>query len=567
VADLTSIEHGRRGRAGATLDVLCFVILTILVWGVSSLQRGLWQDDVQALGLAFQRSHQSIPALFKPDSSPLRRLTILPSVLANATPYPIETLQIMSAALWLAMGVLTGWLVGLLLPGRPLTRFIVICLTLTATSDYQTASVVPLAYNVAAASLLAAVGLALIWLDEGRRRGRRAALFGSAILLAISLWTMDVALPAVPFATALFAWVSGWRPTKRLIALLAVWAVVLIPVAILEWSFFHDPSAYPAIALLPMSARAFLHRTMGLWLENFKPWRWAFARPAWYPRPPAEIPMVWMAVGSLVAAVVFMARLAGKKEEGDANGRRQFGLVLLFAIMALAANAAYAGIHFSELHYRTHILSRAWASAAIGILAGWAAAQRSWVRLAGWGVATAFVFFGTWGGMERQDLYLSTWRQHQRELSSILNAAPALRPGSRLILRSGSTRARFLATEAEYLTGCWLDMLYDTPGLRSLRLSPDRGTGCKSTATGLDCWREGRADCFARGACRPTRSRYEELVVMDYDNASGTYHLVRSLSGDPLVQGHEAEALLYHPDNRIIQRPWTSRQRRLLLVR
>ena len=73
--------------------------------------------------------------------------------------------------------------------------------------------------------------------------------------------------------------------------------------------------------------------------------------------------------------------------------------------MALAANAAYAFVWFSEIHYRTHILSRVWASMAIGILAGWVAAAgrgqgracRPGLRWAAAAVVTAFVFFGTWG--------------------------------------------------------------------------------------------------------------------------------------------------------------------------
>src|SRR5258706_86015 len=210
-------------------DVLCYVVLTILVWGVSAFRRGMWQDDVQALGLAFVRSHRSFWKLFGGDASPLRRLTLLPSALANVTPYPIEALQLISAATWLAMGLLAGWIVSLLLPNQRLTRFLVICLTLTATSDYLTASMVPLAYNLAASSFLAALVCALLWL----RDGKTLTLVASALLMASSLWNMDVGLPAVPFAAFLAVWISGWRPAKKLLALLASWAIVLIPVAIL----------------------------------------------------------------------------------------------------------------------------------------------------------------------------------------------------------------------------------------------------------------------------------------------------------------------------------------------
>ncbi len=536
-------------------DVVCYVVLTILVWGISAFRRGMWQDDVQALGLAFVRSHRSFWKLFGGDSSPLRRLTLLPSALANVTPYPIETLQLMSAATWLAMGLLAGWIVSLLLPNQRLTRFLVICLTLTATSDYQTDSMVPLAYNVAASCFLAALGCALLWL----RDGKRWTLVASALLLTSSLWNMDVGLPAVPFAVFVLVWISGWRPERKLLVLLAVWAIVLIPVAIVEWSFLHDPKGYAALAIVPMPAVAVIRRTIKLWIENFAPWRWAFARPEWYPRPPAAISKAWMAVASLVAAAVFLLRARTKKNGAAAT--REPALVLLFGLMALVANAAYASIQFSELHYRTHILSRVWASAAIGIAIGWAFERLPRARLLAWAIAVAFVFFGTWGGMERQDLYLATWRQHQRELSSILTAAPSVRPGTAIILRSGNVPGRYLATEADYLAGLWLRLLYDQPTMRALRLTPDRGSTCTATAGGLEC----HPECPPNRTCPPVRYPYEELVIMDYDRDSCTYHLVSSLRGDPIAEGHEADVVRYGPEERIERIPWTLRQRRLLL--
>jgi hypothetical protein len=546
----------RKPADRALLDVLCYVALTILVWGLSAFRRGLWQDDVQALGLAYVRAHRPWLRMFGPDSSPLRRLTVLPSALANATPYPVESLQILSAAAWLMMALLAGWIVSLLLPNRRLTRFLVVCLTLTASSDYLTASMVPLAYNVAAVCLLASIGCALLWLD----RGNPIALISSATLLAGSLWNMDVALPAIPFVALLFLWVSGWRLTKRLAALLAAWTVVLIPVAIVEWIFLHDRAGYAAVAITAMSPRAFTIRTIRLWLENFEPWRWAFARPEWYPRPPAAISMTWMLLGSLLALIVFLFALRKKKDAAGGG----VGLAVFFAAMAFAANAAYAPIHFSELHYRTHILSRVWASAAIGIVAAWAMARRRRpVQIAGWVIATVFVFLGTWGGMERQDLFLATWSQHQRELSSILTAAPSVRPGTNVILRSQPTPDRYLATEADYLTESWLHLLYDQPELRSIRVTPERGSGCRATTAGLECWREGRA----AGTGTPDHFPYEALVIMDYDYRSNSYHLVPSLQGDPFARGHESDAMRYRPEAAIIRQPLTMRQRRILLMR
>ena len=53
---------------------------------------------------------------------------------------------------------------------------------------------------------------------------------------------------------------------------------------------------------------------------------------------------------------------------------------------------------------------------------------------------------------------------------------------------------------------------------------------------------------------------------MDYDPNSGTWHLVASLSDDPLARGYGSEAERYRPESRIVRQPWTLRQRRLLLM-
>ena len=550
-----------RARWSALLDGVSYILLTILVWGVNALRRGMWQDDVQALGEAFRRSQQPFVKLFSPDASPLRRLTVLPSAIAWATPHPIWALQVLCAAIWLGHALLAGWIVGLLLPGRRWTRFAVVCLVLTATSDFTAGSMVVLAYKFAALLLLAAIWCALLWIE----RGLILPLICSPLLLGCSLLTMEVALPAVPFLVLLFVWLERWRPTRRLAVLLTTWGVILIPIAVVEWSFLHDPRSYAAVALVPMSKHALVARTIKLWLENFAPWRWAFARPEWYVRPQAVIPIVWMAIGALVAAAIFLFRIIGKSDEviPSEDGRRSVRLAVLFAMMALIANAAYAGVQFSELHYRTHILSRIWASVAIGILAGWIGTHRTRQRWAACAVVTTFVFFGTWGGIERQDFYLASWRGHQRELASILDTAPSLRTGTAVILRSSSTSGRYLATEADYLTTHWLRLLYDMK-LRTMRLDPTRAGTCTPAADGLHCIPEGAAITYDNRKPEPPL-RFEDLVVMDYDPASGTYHLVRSLRGDPLARGYEREAARYRPESRIVMRPWTVKQRRLLL--
>jgi hypothetical protein len=241
-------------------------------------------------------------------------------------------------------------------------------------------------------------------------------------------------------------------------------------------------------------------------------------------------------------------------------------LAALLALMALATNAAYANLQFAEIFYRTHVLSRVWSSLALGILAGWAAARWPRARLGIFAVPALFVAFGTWGGLERQDLFVSTWRQHQRELSSIAANAPALRPGTGIILRSGILPPTYLATQVHYLTRAWLTLIYDRPDVHCLRLGTAVGTGCRPASTGLDCWHPGQADCFAKGTCAPDHFDYDRLIVMDYDAASGVYRLRPSLAGDPLAAGAEAAASSYRPADRILHRPLTTAQRRLLLL-
>lgn len=557
----------KRGRS-ALLDGIAAVIVTILVWGVSAFQRGLWQDDTQVMGEAFERSMRAHPILdlFLPMDTPLRRLAVLPTAIAHATTEPIAMLHVLSAAIWLAHGLLAGWIIGLLLPGRRWTRFAVIGLTLTATSDYTTGSLVPLAYNTAALMLLTAAGCGLRWL----RGGGWMALAASATLLAASLLTMDVALPAVPLLAALFVLIGGRDTPRRVAGLLAAWSLVLGPIAIAEWTFLRDPESYAAIALRPLEPIVFVKRSLSLWLTNVTPWAWPFARPVWYAPSGAVVSATWMILGSACAAAVVLFRLRTKEDGPHENDRagdgwRSLWLAALFLLMALAANAAYAGVQFSDLHYRTHILSRIWTSLAIGIAAG-LALRVPRLRALAYGVVIAFVFLGTWGGMERQDFFLGTWHRHQRELASLLTAAPSVRPGTAIILRGSSSRHELMATEADYLAQHWLGLLYSDPRLRTLRLDPTRGSACRPAAGGVECWPEGQRACKAAGTCAPTAFGFDTLVVMDYDPRTHTYALVRSLANDPLTAGAGSEAARYRPEERIVTRPLSARQRRLLLL-
>jgi hypothetical protein len=128
----------RRLAAGLNSDGALYFALLLLVGGLTVPMRGLWQDDTLLLRLARNFQGHGFMAALTPVVAPLRRLYTLPFRLALATPQPIWTLHVVFGLTWLGQALAAGWIVRLLLPGRQLTRFLAICLTLTATSDYLT---------------------------------------------------------------------------------------------------------------------------------------------------------------------------------------------------------------------------------------------------------------------------------------------------------------------------------------------------------------------------------------------------------------------------------------------
>lgn len=559
-------ENEAQGRwllaAGPCGNGLLYVALLLLVWGVTVPMRGMWQDDTLLLRLAREFQGHGFLAAFTPVNTPLRRLYTLPFRLALATPQPIWTLHLLFGATWLGQALAAGWISRLLLPGRRLIQFLAICLTLTATSDYLTNNLTALGYNVGALMLQLAVGCSLRYVTGG---GVGWVVMACAAAAA-SIWTIDVGIPALPFVPLLLLWRSGTEAWRRILLVLSAFGLTLARAAVVEWQFLHDPTSYAAVAVLPMHFAERLHRTMSLWCENFAPWRWVFTRPIWYPLPPAAIRLrvIVPAVGVAAAWFMFRARRAQNPDRPERTPRTLL-LAGIFAAMAFLANAAYAGLQLADVHYRTHILSRTWASLAVAVLAGWAVQRWPRFRTTFLLVPLLFVAFGVWGGLERQNLWVSTWRLHEKELLSIVTTAPALKPGTGIILRSSSTPELYLATEANYLAQSWLILLYDDPAIHGLRMAPDRGSGCRATAGGLECWDEQQAGCFDAGTCAADRFPYETLVMLDFDNQRGTWRLVSSPQGDPLLGGSAAALAGYRPARRIVEGPLTPRQRALLL--
>jgi hypothetical protein len=541
-------------------DGILYAYLTVLVWGLTAPWRGLWQDDTIYLSMMIRRRGDLMRTMFGAIGTPMRRLYGLPAWLASITPRPILTLHLLYGAFWVGHAFAAGWIVSMLLPRRPLIRFAAIVLTLTATSDYLTSNLTAIGYNFAILTLLLAIGSGLRFAS----RGGVGWLIASAVLLTVSVWTIDLAFTAIPFVPFLLLLLPG-ASRRRSIVLLAACAVAILPAVIAEWMFLHDSSSYAAKAILPLTSQQLATRMTTLWLDNFTPWRWVFSRQLFGALPPLLMPRRIMAALSACAAIaVFVCAQAQPRDE-DRASKRPLALIAVFCVMTFVCNAVYGRLHMADLHYRTHVMSRVWASLAIAIAVGWAAERWPRARPAVLGALAVFVGLGAWGGLERQDLFLSTWQLHQRELLSILESVPALRGDPGIILRSGDT-SRYLATEAGYLSENWLVLLYDRKKVTCLRLTPKRGTGCRSTPSGLDCWRGFESASPSTGQMRTVHFDYDNVIVLDYDEAQNRYGLVQSLVNDPLGAGAGTAASAYQPERLIERRPLSANQRHLLLL-
>ncbi len=262
--------------------------------------------------------------------------------------------------------------------------------------------------------------------------------------------------------------------------------------------------------------------------------------------------VLWIAVAA-VCLVLYFARarhLSGASPRGGAGWRALASLGVLVA-MGAASNVAFASVHFSDTFYRTHLLSRVFVSAGLGVAVD--ALVRSRFVVFGWALAAVFVGFGAAGSVERQDYYLSSWRDHRRELSSLLEAVPSVRPGASLVLFMPEDPG-WHATKADYIMRAWVRLLYDdTPDLamNTYRWTPGAPGGCKVEDQGLRCWVDAEKPCFDAGTCPGHVVRYEDLVVAAFHTLEGRYRLVRrGDEGAPLTiraDGYAPERLIGRP--------------------
>ncbi len=537
-----------------------WILLTILVWGLFALDRGLYQDD-GALMAAVKEAWKAggLIGLFAPMGASTRRLLGLPYFLAWATPEPVFALQLLYGLSWLAVGWAAFLLARELFPGAPRAAWLAGTLTVCATGDYLTGSPVALGYQVC--TLLGLLALACAarfangepwpWLCAG------------CACAAASVFTADGAAPALALGLLLFVALGG--VTARSVAASAAWAAVLAPYGLLMAATLRDPKSYVGNATAPLTIGARLARTAVLTSNDLFPWTWPSSRVPFGDAPPQVIP-VWLWAAAAAVGLAFVTRgLARLADDPPARDPRRDLLAAAWcALAALAVHAAYAGVAFSQYFYRTQVLSRALVSIALGLAASRLLARGGAPRIAGVTLVALFTGFGVAGGMERQDMYLSTWRRHRVELASLVEEVPRAKLPATLLLAVPHDPS-YQATEAPYLATSWSLLLWEDEATRPkvFLWSVDAQGSCVVDREGFRCRPYEEKDCFDAGACPGTRLRWQEVALLTWHAEEGRFRLEDEIP-DLILGGLPPPLDLYRPRDLIIPGPPDPRAARYL---
>jgi hypothetical protein len=497
------------GRALA--EAGAFLLLTWIAVGILDGRRGLWQDDAQVLFRQFAASGPWWERLFLPYASPARRLVGLPYQLALWTPWPLTVLYGLLAAGWLATGLLARLLAVRLWPALPQVGFLACVLTLTATSDFFTSSLVALHYVL---SIVAALG-ALVALVDWSRQGGAWRLALMALGLVVGFLQTDTPLSVLLFGPLVL--LAAPPPRRRLVVGLVVWYLAAVPYLLLVLPAAFNPSSYLSHAMQAMPWSKRVARLADLVAYNVTPWRWSSGRPLWFPREGQVMAfaprLALAALGALGSVALFVRGPRETAGEGVRGGRA----AAVLALLAVAANGLFASVALSEFYCRTHLLSRVWVSLLLAAGLAWCATRGRGLAFAA-AAAGAWIALGLLGGLERQDYFAGHWRRHQAELQSLRAAAPALAPDARVLLRVPA-RSGFVATDAGYLARAWMTLLHADPTIecRVVLWADGRPTACDAAGPALVCRGERSPDCVRRDGRREDALPIDRLVWLDYD--------------------------------------------------
>ena len=536
-----------------------WVLLTLLSVSLFAPDRGLYQDDVSNFAVAKEswKTH-GLPGLVAPVGPPTRRLLGLPLVLAWLTPEPVFALQLLYGLSWLALGWAAWALARELFPDAPRAAWLAGTLTLCATGDYLTGSPVALGYQ-------ACVLLGLLALAGGVkfvRGGSWLWLAGGGLCAAASLFTADGAAIALALGPLLFFAVGGLG--GRAAAASAAWAAALAPYVVLLVAAFRAPISYVRTAAVPLALTERFRRTLALTGNDLLPWTWPLGRVPFGDPPARAIPVwIWVAAAAAGLALILraLARLNGDRPAS--RPARERLLAAWCAAAAVASHAAFAGVQFWQFFYRTQVLSRVLVSIVLGLAVSRLLEGRRARRAAAFVLVVLYAGFGIAGGMERQDLYLATWRRHRIELSSLVEEVPRARPGTTLLLVVPHD-ASYQAMEVPYLAQRWSELLWEDPATRPgiFLWSPDAQTACFPDREGFRCRPPEERECFDAGTCPGTRLRWEGIALLTWRPVEGRFRLEDEIPSG-LLGGLPPPAGLYRPRDRILAGPDPSAARYL----
>jgi hypothetical protein len=524
--------------------LLVAALLTYIIWNFPMAPRGLWVDDVTILAIV--KNRQGLwNRLVGPIVSPTRIFAGVPYTVAMFFPNPALVLQVMGGLVRLIGGLLTAVVLHRLFPGERAASYLGCCLFICSTADFLTDATMALAYEISAAFFIASFAFLLPWWRDGRVRDLIVAL----LLLEISVWMTDVAnAPALIVPVILCVWM---RPSRtRLTITFAAWYLALLPYFVILIRWLRAGQGYAGVAMIPMPLFQRFQIAFGLFVYNFTPWRWAFARNNWFPAPPRVIRVRYELLLAVVATAIFVYGYwrTANGNAGTALEKRKRRLLLCLAFLgaAFAANAAYSFVQLMRVHLRTHLLSNYFAAIAMASLA--TIPSGSWRRVSLLACA-AFVFLGVCGGVDRQNYFSGYWRRQREELRSLVENVPGLqRPGA-VILRIPPVPRLLMATEVEYLLKCWMTLLYDdyTMQYRCFLWEQGKKTVCEVDGDVIKCLRFTGED---------VPIVLKNAVILDYDAAANRYDLSHSPPG--------GDSAFYDPKKRILPTPYSSFARHVL---
>jgi hypothetical protein len=441
------LTHLIAGHSRPYLDSTILLLLTMAVWGYFPFERGVGVtgDGINFLSAAWRNAAgpfwKELISKY-PHDGWTRALAFWPFAVAHHVSFPTVFLQMFCAAVWLLSGIAVTRLTRVLIRESELAPFISGCLMLTATSDFQTNLVVYAPHLLGIALFFFGTADLLVASQAGSSSWIAIRAF---LLLLASFFTVEYAYPVVP-VLLLFIYVTRdpFSPRRAWRSVFAL-TFAFVPALLVLAAALRRPDSHSARVTSGAYDLDWLRWVGRHFLFNFTPWQWAFRRtPQWFDNYGRSIPLWFFFSASTLATVIVISRVRGlefsqtrgsAKSEEKAESRHHRGVLLLGLLAFLAALAANAGTARlgGEFCVRSHFVSRGWVSLGLALVLAEVITRAARRKIA-YVLVSAFVFFGVWGGIERQSYLRSYALYERRELQSLVEAVPAVPHDAHMVL-------------------------------------------------------------------------------------------------------------------------------------